>query len=196
MNFMAEVESDLQSHMEASASRSKATNLHAVVPYEPKQTAGTDAASSVVARIDEQLSEPATQYHKVRERMMEMELERDEQAKALKMLKEARQREKNQHEEQIELVRNQGGEYAEQVKAEMAARIEKQVTMLESLLEDKKEMQEQVEQMTARLSENSTNAEKQKKLLEDRLAVELKKNRDAWVASEKVRNERWEKEKV
>jgi hypothetical protein len=78
MSFMAEVEEDLQSHIEASSSRSKATNLQAVVPYEPKPTTATDAASSVVARIDEQLSEPATQYHKVRERMMEMELERDE----------------------------------------------------------------------------------------------------------------------
>ena len=28
------------------------------------------------------------------------------------------------------------------------------------------------------------------------MAVELKKNRDAWVASEKVRKERWEKDKV
>lgn len=56
------------------------------------------------------------------------------------MLKEARQRDKAQHEEQLELIRNQGSEYAEQVKAEMAGRIEKQVSMLESLLEDKKAM--------------------------------------------------------
>ena len=32
--------------------------------------------------------------------------------------------------------------------------------------------------------------------MEDRLAVELKKNRDAWVASEKIRKEKWEKEKI
>ena len=44
------------------------------------------------------------------------------------------------------------------------------------------------------MSDNTTHAEKQKKLLEDRLAVELKKNRDAWVASEKVRKERMAEE--
>jgi hypothetical protein len=32
--------------------------------------------------------------------------------------------------------------------------------------------------------------------LEENLQVELKKNRDAWIASEKIRKERWEKEKV
>jgi len=31
---------------------------------------------------------------------------------------------------------------------------------------------------------------------EDRLQVELKKNREAWLAAEKVRKERWEKDKV
>ena len=55
MTFMAEVEEDLQSHIESSAARSRATNLQAVVPYEPKQ-----GASGVVTRIDGQLSEPAT----------------------------------------------------------------------------------------------------------------------------------------
>ena len=33
MTFMAEVEEDLQSHIESSAARSRATNLQAVVPY-------------------------------------------------------------------------------------------------------------------------------------------------------------------
>jgi 5-azacytidine-induced protein 1 len=31
---------------------------------------------------------------------------------------------------------------------------------------------------------------------EDRFSVELKKNKDAWVASEKVRREKWEREKI
>jgi len=33
-------------------------------------------------------------------------------------------------------------------------------------------------------------------VLEERLHVELKKNREAWLAAEKVRKERWEKDKV
>lgn len=46
------------------------------------------------------------------------------------------------------------------------------------------------------MTENTQTQEKQRKVLEDRLQVELKKNRDAWMASEKVRKEKWEKEKV
>ena len=38
--------------------------------------------------------------------------------------------------------------------------------------------------------------EKQKRVVDDRLQVELKKNKDAWVAAEKVRKEKWEKEKI
>ena len=33
-------------------------------------------------------------------------------------------------------------------------------------------------------------------MYEERLQVELKKNRDAWVAAEKVRKEKWERDKV
>ena len=33
-------------------------------------------------------------------------------------------------------------------------------------------------------------------MTEDRFSVELKKNKDAWVASEKVRREKWEREKI
>jgi len=39
-------------------------------------------------------------------------------------------------------------------------------------------------------------ADRQKKVLEEKLQVELKRNREAWMASEKVRKEKWEKEKV
>ena len=33
-------------------------------------------------------------------------------------------------------------------------------------------------------------------MYEERLQVELKKNKDAWIASEKVRKERWQEEKI
>ena len=38
--------------------------------------------------------------------------------------------------------------------------------------------------------------EKQKKWQDERLQVELRKNKEAWQASEKVRKEKWEKEKI
>lgn len=78
----------------------------------------------------------------------------------------------------------------------MAARIEKQVQMIEALLEDKRALQESVEMVTEKAQDLQMSAEKQKKVLEERLHVELKKNREAWLAAEKVRKEKWEKDKV
>lgn len=53
-----------------------------------------------------------------------------------------------------------------------------------------------MEKLHDKMRETQSTQDKQRKVLEDRLQVELKKNRDAWVASEKVRKEKWEKEKV
>jgi len=38
--------------------------------------------------------------------------------------------------------------------------------------------------------------ERGKRVVDDRLQVELKKNKEAWTAAEKVRKEKWEKEKI
>lgn len=53
-------------------------------------------------------------------------------------MKEVREREKAQFEETLARTRADGGKYADQVKNEMALRIEKQVQMIEALLEDKR----------------------------------------------------------
>jgi seryl-tRNA synthetase len=84
--------------------------------------------------------EPREAYTKVRERMLELEIERDEQQKALELLKEVREREKRELSRAIQETKEEGAEYAEQIKNEMASRIEKQVAMIEALLEDKRQL--------------------------------------------------------
>ena len=128
--------------------------------------------------------------------MLELEIEREEQQKALDLLKEVRERERRELTRAVEEAREEGGEYAEQIKNEMAGRIEKQVSMIEALLEDKRQLQDTMEQNLIRMKEFQNSSEKQQKVLEDSLQVELKRNREAWVASEKVRKEKWEKEKI
>ena len=68
--------------------------------------------------------------------------------------------------------------------------------MIESLLEDKRELQETMEKMHKKSQDDQQMADRQKKVLEEKLQVELKRNREAWMASEKVRKEKWEKDKV
>lgn len=52
----------------------------------------------------------------LRKQLAEIQIERDEQAKALSLLQEVRQREKAEHSKELELARNRGGEYAEQIR--------------------------------------------------------------------------------
>jgi len=79
--------------------------------------------------------------------MLELEIERDEQEKALDMLKEVRHREKEELSKAVMKAKEDGGAYADQVRQEMANRIEKQVQMIESLLEDKRELQDTMEKI-------------------------------------------------
>lgn len=121
--------------------RSKASNAlmkvladDALSPMEqyPRRPAAP-ATTLALGKVD-----PKEAYQRIRERMLELEIEKDEQAKALSLLKEVREREKAQFEQALEEAREDGSHYAEQVKNEMALRIEKQVQMIESLLEDKR----------------------------------------------------------
>ena len=91
--------------------------------------------------------EPREAYQKIRERMLELEIEREEQQKAMELLKEIRIKERDDLNRCVERAKEEGGEYAEQVKNEMASRIEKQVQMIEALLEDKRQLQESMEKL-------------------------------------------------
>lgn len=168
--------------------------------FDKMEQKAKESYNSQFEQITTQLKAAAgqTQMDKgaLRQKMMELEIEREEQQKALQLLQEVRSKEREDLVKAIELTKVQGGEYAEQIRNEMAQRIEKQVQMIEALLDDKRNLQESVEQITEKAKEMAISSEKQKKVLEDRLQVELKKNREAWMASEKVRKERWEKDKV
>lgn len=56
--------------------------------------------------------DPKEAYQRVRERMLELEIEKDEQAKALSLMKEVREREKAQFERALEEARDDGSHYA------------------------------------------------------------------------------------
>lgn len=192
--LMQDIEESLTSHESKTRASTRARDAITSHNYAlVKQSSGDDLGprSTPFGKV-----EPREAYQKVREKMLELEIERDEQQKALELLKEVRERERAELNRQIMATREDGANYADQVKNEMALRIEKQVQMIEALLDDKKQLQESMEKMQDKMKEMQQSSEKQRKVLEDRLQVELKKNKDAWIASEKVRKERWEKEKV
>lgn len=85
----------------------------------------------------------------MRERMIELELEKEEQQKALEMVKKLRAKEREELCKRVDLAKEEGQKTTEQVKSEMATRIEKQVQMIEDLLQDKKNLSAKVEELIA-----------------------------------------------
>lgn len=68
--------------------------------------------------------------------------------------------------------------------------------MIEDLLDDKKQLSAKIEELINSAKDQQHSVDKHKKVTEDHFTIELKKNKEAWVASEKVRRERWEQSKV
>jgi 5-azacytidine-induced protein 1 len=67
---------------------------------------------------------------------------------------------------------------------------------IDQLLADKKELNDQIENLMAQLKHSESNSNDRIRELEEKWARELKKNKEAWVAAEKVRKEKWMAEKV
>jgi hypothetical protein len=64
--------------------------------------------------------------------------------------------------------------------------------MIEALLGDKKSLHEKLEATFEKIKDHEKEKEKVKVTLEQRFLVDLKKNKDAWLAGERVRKEKWE----
>ena len=167
-----------------------------------RSTVNESPYRSTTNRIDDsyigsmQHEEPRAAYSKVKERLMELEIEKEEQAKAYEMVKKLREKERNEASKKVERIKEESHQHADRVRQEMAERLEKQVAMIEDLLADKKKLQGKLEEMTEELKDKHHQQDRAKKVADDRLNVELKKNKEAWMASEKVRREKWEKDKI
>lgn len=68
--------------------------------------------------------------------------------------------------------------------------------MIEQLLKDKNALTARIEELLSDKKDENTYLTKQKKLMEQSYQIELKKNKDAWLASEKVRRQKWEDERI
>jgi len=140
--------------------------------------------------------EPKECYGLVREKLLEAEIEKEESKKNVEFLKKKREEEKREMIEMLEKTKQEESKKAESAKLEMEERYERQILMLEKLVQDKKSLQDRLEEAGEKFNESEKNNEKQKQLLEQNFKVELKKNKDAWSAAELVRKEKWEKEKI
>ena len=71
------------------------------------------------------------------------------------MVKHLREKDKDAATKKVEKVKEESQKYADQVRQEMAERIEKQVSMIEDLLADKKALSGKVEELTEELKDQN-----------------------------------------
>ena len=86
---------------------------------------------STTNRIDDsyigsmQHEEPRAAYTKVKERLMELEIEKEEQSKAYEMVKRLREKDRDEASRKVEMIKEESNKQADQVRQEMAERLEK-----------------------------------------------------------------------
>jgi F0F1-type ATP synthase membrane subunit b/b' len=85
----------------------------------------------------------------VKAKLFELELEKEESEKALELLKQLRDQERKELRTGIERAKEEGGRQAEEVRTQMADRIEKQLVTIENLIRDKEALSIKLEQMSA-----------------------------------------------
>lgn len=114
INFLDNVE---QEYTQQASNRSHLTNKSSKANY---SVVSEKADLSTVS-----ISDPREAYSKVRERLLELEIEKEEQSKALELIKQIRQKEKQEVVLNISAIKEESNRTAEIIKAEMADRIEK-----------------------------------------------------------------------
>jgi uncharacterized protein YwgA len=68
--------------------------------------------------------------------------------------------------------------------------------MIEALLKDKNLLSEKIESMLAEKQDFNSELSKARKQIEERYDFEMRKNKEAWLASEKSRKQKWEQERI
>ena len=132
----------------------------------------------------------------VRAKLLELEIEQEQSQKSLEMLKEVRVTERKELQTGMQRVREEAIKQAEEVRTQMADRIEKQLSTIEVLIQDKEKLSGKVEELYKQGKEREVIAEKLRNDQAEKFKREFKKEKEAWFASEKVRRERWESDKI
>lgn len=96
----------------------------------------------------------------------------------------------------MQRVKEEATKETESLRNEMTTRFEKQLVTIENLIRDKQLLASKVEQMTNAHIDSDIQIDKIKTEFADKFKRELKKEKEAWTASEKVRKEKWEMDKI
>ena len=74
--------------------------------------------------------------------------------------------------------------------------IQRQNTLMESLMSEKRQMEAQINDLQSKLNEIEKNNYKKLQNMRENYESETKKNKDAWFQAEKIRRKKWEEQKI
>ena len=74
--------------------------------------------------------------------------------------------------------------------------IQRQNTLMESLISEKRQMEAQINDLQSKLNESEKINYKKLQTMRDNYESETKKNKDAWFQAEKIRRKKWEEQKI
>ena len=168
-NFISKVESDQESW------RASRTNID---------------AESIILDDKENLKDEQN-YPQSRSKVFNMKSELEEAHKTIDSLRLTVEREKVRNKE-LEMISEQREEKnLREQKEELEAVIQRHLTFIDQLVNDKKELNEQCDSLMTELKELEGKHSSQINEIKEKFHRELKENKDAWMAAEKQRKEKW-----
>ena len=132
----------------------------------------------------------------IKGKVSNMTLELQECYNTIQSLRDALVTERESRTELIKTLKAEQDINLDKQKAEFESVIERHVNFLDQLVNDKKELTDRCEAHKNKIRELEHRSEKKLKDLGSKHDVQLKKNKEAWLASEKLRREKWMQEKT
>ncbi len=129
-------------------------------------------------------------------RLMGQEIELREAHNAIADFKRALEQERKAHERREKETAAKCEESLAKQKKELEEVIERHVKFIEQLVKDKKDLTDTLEATKEKSKDDDAKWAKKMKEQQKSHEIELKKSKEAWMAAEKLRKEKWEKEKV
>ena len=135
-------------------------------------------------------------YSETKAKMINLKIDLEESTKNTEALRNIIDKLKYQLEEQDRSWQDKLNRELQRQQIKYDEALEKNVNFIESLLKEKEQRLILIKELNTQISQNEDNYKASINSLHEHYRKELKKSKDAWVTSEKLKREKWEKEKA
>ena len=141
-------------------------------------------------------SESFSDYSSIKIKLLNLNLELEESNKIISSLKLLLDKQKFEQEAQERYWQDKLKRELEIQQKNYEETIEKNLAFIETLVRDKEQKLQLINELQSKLHQNEENAKVSLTKLNESWQKELKKAKDSWITTERVKREKWEKEKV